>query len=244
MPALLHSTSKSHRDTFPSRKQMGPLFVLVFWAIVGTILSAAGGAILVTIVAFLTRRITQGRRRALTIAGLLPAAGFAYLFCCVIAFSVWSISRNRDWGWGDTWDTPIIGNYSLMMIDVPDEATLYNRQAPNTYNGSSAIQGVNLLEVRGPILLGTANNLFFILHTDTEVRQDFTSLNALSAEAQRLGRPLHLEPVDTIYGRYRYTKIDLIAVVLFMVPPIVLAFFLIRSLLRLIRSRPLQALET
>jgi hypothetical protein len=222
---------------------MGPLFVLIIWAIVGTILSVIGGAVLVAITSFLTKGVENGRGRALAVAGLLPAAGFAYLFCCIIAFSIWSGFRGRDLGFGDSWDTPIVGNYNLLMIDVTDQATIYDRQAPNTYNASSAIQGVNLLEVRGPLLLGTSNNLFFILHTDTGVRQDFTSLGTLSAEAQRLGKPLHLEPVDTIYGRYRYTKLDAIPIALFAIPPIVGAFFLTRSLLHLMRTRTLPALE-
>lgn len=235
---------------------MGPLFVLIFWAIAAAILSVIGGAILVALVAYLTRGVTLGRRRALTAAGLLPAAGFAYLFCCVIAFSIWSGFRGRDWGWGDTWDTPIVGDYRLMMIDVMDKATIYSGSDKDTYNGKKAILGVRELEVRGPLLLAAANpgafmeypvkspdNLFFILHTDTGVREDYPSLEALSAAAQRLGKPLHLESVADIYSHYRYTKLDLIPVILFAIPPIVVALFLIRALLRLIHAKSSAATE-
>lgn len=235
---------------------MGPLFVLIFWAIAAAILSVIGGTVLVKLVAFLTRGVPLGRRRALTVAGLLPAAGFAYLFFCVIAFSIWSGLRDRDWGWGDTWDTPIIGDYHLMMIDVTDNATIYSRSDKDSYNGKKAINGVHQLEVRGPLLLASANpgafmeypakspdNLFFILHTDTGVREDYPSIDALSAQAERLGQPLHLEPVARIYERYRYIKLDLIPLTFFAIPPIGAAVFLTRSLLRLMHTRPTPGIE-
>ena len=125
--------------TLASEELMGPLFVLIFWGIVATILSAAGGAILRAIVSAYTEGVQLGRKRALTIAGFLPAACFAYLFCCVMVFSVWSASRGRDWGWGDTWDTPIAGDYHLMMIDVTDNATIYSRSDRGAYSGEGSV---------------------------------------------------------------------------------------------------------
>ena len=65
----------------------------------------------VAFVAGLTRRVGNGRKRALVTAGLLPFAALAYTFVCVIVFSVWSSARGRDWGWGDTWEVPLIGSY-------------------------------------------------------------------------------------------------------------------------------------
>lgn len=185
-----------------------PLFVVLFRGVIGAILSVIGGVILKALVESLTRGIpSERRKRARTIAGLLPAAGFAYLLCCVIAFSVWSSYRGRDWGWVDTWDTPIAGDYYLMMIDVTDNATIYSRSDKNAYSGDGSVSwngrdrkviaGVHRLEVRGPLLFASANpstfmeypettpdNLFFIPNMDTGVREDFPTLAALKTASQ------------------------------------------------------------
>jgi hypothetical protein len=218
-----------------------------------------GGLSLAGLVAFLTRGVKLGRKRALVISGFLPALGFAYLFACVLVFSVWSSARGRDWGWGDTWDTPILGSYHLMMIDVTDNATVYNRSDPRVYHNGSvagspgqqgAIFGVHRLEVRGPFLFGAASpetfmqggisppeTLFFILDTRSGIRTDEPSLIALGAAAQPLGGPLKLEPVSAIYSHYRYGMIDLIPVIAFAVPPLTALILLARALLRLRATR-------
>jgi len=100
---------------------MGPMFILMFWGLAATVLSVVGGAILGGLVWLITRKVTRGRKRAITIASLLPAAGFAYLFCCVAIFSIWSLARGQDMGWGDSWDTAIFGNYNIQMIDVTND---------------------------------------------------------------------------------------------------------------------------
>jgi len=238
---------------------MGPLFVLIIWATVAGILSVIGGLILAGLVALLTRRVKSGRRRAIRIGGGLPAAGFAYLFVCVLIFSIWSAARGRDWGWGDTWDTPILGPYHLMMIDITDKGTIYNRADPNVYQQGSVIDaagrkdvvfGVRRLEVRPPYLIGAASpesfmqdstqgpeTLFFILDTRTGSRIDVPSLAALEATAaQTVGR-FQLKPVNEIYNQYRYSWLDVIPLGIFAVPPFVTFFLLGRGLIRLRRDR-------
>lgn len=229
---------------------MGPLFVLLFWVIVGSILSAVGGGLLACAVAFLLRGVEAGRKRAIIIAGFLPAIGFAYLFVCVLLFSFWSAARGRDWGWGDTWDTPILGGYHLMMIDVTDEAAIYHSSFPDIYS----VSGVRRLEVRAPFLIGTAapwkiteyphtspETLFFILNTSNGTRQDFKTLSELESAARNLGGPLRLEPVENIYNHYRYGIVDLVPVTLFAIPPLTSLFFLMREFLRLRATRELEA---
>jgi hypothetical protein len=242
---------------------MGPLFVLLLWTMVAGVLSVVGGLCLTGLVAFLTRGVGLGRRRALWIAGALPAAGFAYLFGCVVVFSIWSIARGRDMGWGDSWDTPILGDYHLMMIDVTDQGTVYNRADPSVYGGGSVdwrpgqqdvISGVRRLEVRPPFLFGAANpetfmgvpekspkTVFFVLDTRSGTRTDEPTLAVLEADAKRSGGPLKLEPVDVVYGRNRYGKGDLIPVVLFAVPFLIALFILARALFRLRATRSSEA---
>ena len=238
---------------------MGPLFVLGFWFTIAGILSVLGGFVMVGLVAFLLRGVRSGKKRALAIAGLLPAAGFAYLFACTFAFSIWSAARGRDWGWGDTWDTPILGSYHLMMIDVTDNATIYNSADPKVYSDGSVtsspgdkdvVFGVRRLEVRPPYLIGTAapdasveypvkspETLFFILDTRNGKQTDEPSLAALQAKAQGMGGPLRLKSVYAVYSDFRYGWIDLIPLTFFAIPPMFTLFWLLRALMRLRATR-------
>lgn len=246
---------------------MGPLFVLLIWAFVGGILSLIGGLVLAGLVSLLTRGVESGRKRAIFIAGCLPAIGCGYLFVCLVIFSAWSLARGRDMGWGDSWDTPILGSYHLQMIDLTDEATVYNQSDSRVYQdgqvrGSSDDPGVifrvRRLEVRPPFLFGTASpdaafterpikspeTLFFVLDTRSGTRTNDPTLNALQADAQRFGGPLKLEPVDVVYSRYRYGKADLIPGIAFAIPPLIALFFLTRALIRLRATRQQAATDS
>jgi hypothetical protein len=163
-------------------------------------------------------------------------------------------------GWGDSWDTPILGNYHLLMVDDTDQGTVYDRDDPRVYSNGSVgsadgdrdvIFGVRRLEVRPPWLLGTAapkdfmnepadspDTLFFILDTRTGLREDEHSFESLKSAAQKLGAPLHLETVEAVYNARRYDKADLLLLVLLSMPPILACVFLMRALIRLCRSRP------
>ncbi|MGD0631876.1 MAG: hypothetical protein ABR987_21295 [Terracidiphilus sp.] len=165
-------------------------------------------------------------------------------------------------GWGDSWDTPILGDYHLMMIDVTDQGTVYNRADPSVYRGSSVgwhpgqqdvIAGVRRLEVRPPFLFGAANpetrmadsetspeTVFFVLDTRNGTRTDESTLAALEADAKRSGGVLKLEPVDVIYGRYRYGKADLIPLILFSVPLLIALFLLTWRLIKLRATRSVE----
>ena len=237
---------------------MGPLFVILFWAVSGSILGAIASAALVAIVAGLTRRVTKGRKRALVTAGALPFAGLAYMFVCVIIFSVWSSARGRDWGWGDTWEVPLLGSYRLMMIDVTDKGTVYDSSDPNVSHAGSvygsakdrdALFGVRRLEIRPPFILGAAatdhflssdqnpqETLFFQMDTRNRTRIDKPTL----ADLEQITGKTTLKPVDEVYGSLRYTKLDLIPLMLFAVLPIAAGWYLLRALSRL-RARAIAA---
>lgn len=75
---------------------MGPLFVLGFWFTVAGVLSVLVGLAMIGLVSILLRGVPTDKRRSLKIAGFLPAAGFTYLFACILAFSIWSAARGRD----------------------------------------------------------------------------------------------------------------------------------------------------
>jgi hypothetical protein len=232
---------------------MGPLFVLGFWGVAATVLSVVGGAVLSFFVRLLTRRVSNGRKRATTIAALLPAAGFAYLFCCIMVFSAWSLARGRDMGWGDSWDTAILGNYNLMMIDVTDHATLYNHADKKVSDGNGSvswgpgtkdvIEGVRRIEVQDPYIIGAAGpddfghedkpspeDRFFVMDTRSNERIDYSSLAELEMAARKLNAPFALESVDAVYEKHRYSWGDFVLVAVFAVPPLFIGWFLVRAL--------------
>jgi hypothetical protein len=233
---------------------MGPLFVVIIWAIVAVGVSVISGPILAGVAANLLRGVKTGKAKAVWTAALLPAGGFVYLFVCVIVFSIWSVARGRDMGWGDSWDTPILGSYHIEMIDLTDRATLYERAEASPQRADpgrlDVANGVRRLEVRPPYILGAASpekfmeyplqspeTLFFIVDTRTGTEKDEPSLLALQKAAEQLGGPLNLEPVDAVYGHYRYGMIDLVPVTILAVPPIFALFWLMRQLLRLRATR-------
>ena len=230
---------------------MGPLFVLVLWAVAAAVISMVAGPVFAATTAFLLRGVKAGKARAIWTAALLPAAGFVYLFFCVVVFSIWSVTRGRDMGWGDAWDTPLLGSYHLVMIDVTDQASLCERvQSSGGYEERDIEQGVRRLEVRPPYLLGTASpdkfteypirspeTLFFIFDTRSGTERDEPSLAALQKAAEGLGGPLKLEPVDKIYGHFRYSAIDLIPATLLIMPLIFSLLWLMRELRRLRATR-------
>jgi hypothetical protein len=231
--------------------------VLLFWIIVACGLAVGGGLALSGTIAFFSGRAANDRRRAVHIARWMPAMGFAYLLLCLLAFSGWSTLRGRDRGWGDTWQTPVLGNYSLRMVAVTDHGTIFDRtdseissrgSIGSTLGHRDVIFGVRRLEVRAPFLLGTAapglstgashdpETLFFILDTRTGNRIDEDSLPALEAAAEKLGGPLNLRPVKEIYGQLRYGKADLIPLFAFVIPPVLGSWLLGRWFLRLRRE--------
>jgi hypothetical protein len=230
---------------------MGPLFVILFWAIIGSVVGLLASVVLVAIVRRVTCHITAGRKRALTIARVLPFVGLGYLFVCVVLFSIWSSARGRDWGWGDTWDTPILGAYHLMMIDVTDRGTVYDSSDPRVARGGSVsgspadqdvLFGVRRLEIRPPFIIGAAapaadtgfeenppETVFFRMDTRDRTRIDKKTL----AELEQITGRTTLKPVNNIYGSLRYTIIDLIPFIVFAILPIAAAWYLLRALSRL-----------
>lgn len=223
-----------------------------FWATAAGVLALGGGLALSGAVSYLLPG--TGKQRAIRIVRWIPAMGFTYLFGCVLVFSVWSSARGKDVGWGDTWETPVLGDYNLRMTDVTDQAILFDRtdsdvaaQGPiaSSLGRRDAIVGVRQLEVRAPYLIGTASAdslhgqspnptkpLFFILDSRTGTRTDAVSLTALQSAAQKLGAPLKLSPVKDVYRRNRYDRADLVPLFAFIVPPVLGTWLLVRSFRR------------
>jgi hypothetical protein len=236
---------------------MGIGIVLVFWAVIGTILAGIGALILGGAASFVTRGAQQGRRRVVLAAALFPVfclawAGMVFVFQALINETV----LHRDAGLGDTWRCPLPNGYALMMIDVTDQGWVYN---PKTQPGDAvgeqedAVSGVRTIQVVGRYILGASDSKwfgrlrddsnqvdsFFLLDTDAGKRTAFPTYEALTIEAQRLGIQPNLEPINAVYSKYRFTKFDVFVGFLLCLPPIVATCLLAWWIARVRRTREL-----
>jgi hypothetical protein len=237
---------------------MGLGIVLLFWAVVGTVAALIGATILGSVTAVFTRGVpTTGRRKVIIAAWAFPLlclgwCGAIFVFQAVVNEEL----LHRDLGLGDTWDAPLPNGYQIMMIDVTDQGWVYN---PKTQPGSSvgeqedAVGGVRNVQVAGRYILGAADSkssehfgkdinqvdTFFLLDTQLGKQTLFQSYDALSQQALRLGIEPSLQPINSVYWKARLSWFDVLAGLLFCVPPVIAALILIGWIARLRRTRPL-----
>lgn len=162
---------------------------------------------------------------------------------------------HRDIGLGDSFYCPLPNGYSILMIDVGDQGTVYNPKTQmvkgEVTDQGDVISGVTRLQVAGPEILGEydtryaetpgPNNArlsrYFLLDTRTGNRTDFPTKDALRVAATHRGITLKLEPIFSVYRRYRVTWFDILAVCLLVLPPVIAIALFFRSIARL-RYRP------
>jgi hypothetical protein len=208
---------------------MGLGFVLVLWLVAGAILGAIGAAILGGITSFLTRGLGEPRLPVIRAARFLP---FACLIWAGIVFAGKAAVNvgllHRDIGTGDSWYAPLPNGYQISFVDVTDQGTI---EVPGSGSG---LNGVRLLQVSGPYLLGALDthefehsssntdtvDSYFVIDTHTRKRTAELDFPALKSDALRLGVSLHLEPIYTVYSRYRFTWFDVVADCLLVLPPL------------------------
>jgi hypothetical protein len=147
---------------------MGLLFVLAFWGIVGGVGACVAALALRAVTSILTREERSGpyeviRARALKMATLLPFAclmwtGAIFMFQAFINATY----LHRDVGLGDTSYCPFPNGYSILMIDVDDEGTVYNPKTQlsddSVADKEDAVSGVRNLQVAGVYILGAADS--------------------------------------------------------------------------------------
>lgn len=237
------------------------LFVLLFWGLIGLILAIAGAFFARKITATLVRPckdtpIECARLRAIRWATILPLACLLWA-AAIFLFQgfVNTAFLHRDIGLGDSFYCPLPNGYSIFMIGVSDRGTVYNPKTQLLTDSISdrrgAISGVRKLQVAGPVLLGGFDSeyakhfwqhnrpldRYFLLDTHTGSRTDFLTESALRKAASNRGIDLRLEPIFSVYRKYRVTGFDIFAVCLLWLPPIVAFLFLVRSIARLRRAQ-------
>ena len=235
---------------------MGLGIVLIFWVVVGTVLACVGAIALAGLTALLTRGVHAGRRRAIVITALFPFLCFGWGGCVFVLQAVVNEGLlHRDLGIGDTWHAPLPNGYQIMMIDVTDQGWVYN---PRTQGSDSAVgeqgdavSGVRNLQVSGRYIFGDSDSKsfehagqetnqvdsYFILDTQTGKRTELKTYDDLRSRARDMNVSLNLEPINTVYARFRSTWFDLCAALLFFVPPLLGFSFLIVWIWRLRRTR-------
>lgn len=236
---------------------MGLGIVLIFWAVVGSILAGIGSALYGTATAFVTRGVNNGRRRVILAAYLLPIlclgwGAAVFVFQAVVNESL----LHRDLGIGDTWHAPLPNGYQILMIDVTDQGWVYN---PKTQPGSAvgeqddAVAGIRTLQIAGRYILGGTDSkslehrgqengtvdAYFLLDTKVGKHTTFDTFEGLREAASALKITPHLEPISSVYSKYRGIWFDVVTGLMFFTPPVAGTGILVIWIIRLRRSRRL-----
>lgn len=232
---------------------MGLFVVLIFWAVAGLVLASLSAGALAGIAAFMTRGVRRSGRKLILASALLPFgclvwAGVVFVFQAVINEEL----MHRDVGLGDGWYAPLPNGYEVCFIDVTDQGSI-GRVARSELGctNSPPISGARSLQVAGPYLLGAADgnwfqhlghqtsvvDQYFILDTRDGKKSVFTGLDQLRTDAAKLGISVHLEPIYSVYSRYRFTWFDILAGCLLVLPPLGALAMLVYWVIRLRRTR-------
>jgi len=231
---------------------MGLAFVLFLWVVVGAILAGVGGLVLGCAAALATRGVPSGRRKT-----MIGAAAFLPFLCLVWAGCVFVFQGlvneeflHRDIGIGDTWEALLPNGDEIMMIDLTDEGLVYNPKtqspADSPREQEDTVDGVRRLQVAGPYILVAADTNWFrdldsqseqvdsyvFLDTTSGKQTDVHDYAGLENKASELGVKLNLEPIYTIYSRYRFGWFDAFAALFVVLPPLAALFLLVRWVLR------------
>jgi hypothetical protein len=235
-------------------------FVLAAWAIVGTVLAGLAAIVLGTISYLATRQVQSPRRIAVILTVVVfPFLGLGWAATVFVFQAIINETMlHRDPGAGDAWQCPLPNGYAILMIDEMEHGTVYNPKTQLDDDGVGvgehdqyAVAGVRKLQIAGKYILGGADSKafgspsstkdrideYFLLDTQAGTRSDFSEYGSLSAAAAPLGIHANLEPIATVYSRYRFTWFEVFAGVLFVVPPILAATLLTLWIRRLRRDR-------
>jgi hypothetical protein len=241
---------------------MGIGFVLIAWAIIGTISAVLGGLTLGGVTAFFTRGVRKHPTDSIVVACVFPFACFGW---AVIVFGFHAYVNvallHRDYGLGDGFNFPLPNGYAVSMIDVTDCATVYNPKTQPSSDGvvgdrPDAINSVSRLQVAGPYIIGmnrrssdSSNNKaggvhsYFLLDTKSGTHTELRTYEAARVAAGKLGIHLNLQSMNDIYHQSRLTWFDAFSLFLLLVPPVVSFGLFIWWIKRLRKTRETPLLD-
>jgi hypothetical protein len=210
---------------------MGIGFVFVAWILLLGVLALIGAGVLAGTTALVTRKVAEGRRKAIIVAAAFPFCILVYWVFAVVCYSAWCIAvRDVDPGFGDEFYVPLGGGYHLEMIDTEDHPFITGPKEPNLELHSD----LSGLQLRKGIVLGSAKNPqkpFFLINTATGGNRVFATQLALEEAAHDAGvSPVKLGSPQSVYRRLRFTVADFIAVAFMLALPALASLILLRRM--------------
>lgn len=231
--------------------------VLLFYAVVLSVAAVLCALVLTTVSAWLIKSGAPRRKRALVTVALFPFLCVGYAGACFSTYAIINYKFfHRDPALGDSWETPLPNGYALMMIDTTDQGTIYNPRTQGGYGvvtGSADSEfGVRQLQVANYLIFGardthyfnrigqesTSVDTYFELNTRTNTKVEYKSLAELKEAAEVAGVALDLHSFELVFGQYRSTWFDLVAVITLLAVP-TFAFILLARWIWLQRSKPM-----
>lgn len=197
---------------------MGLGFVMLIWLVVFIILAIPISAILYLSARSFSKSATKKlRKKRSIIAGALPFALIAYFGCAFILYGYWCLSvRNVDPGIGDGWVVPVGNDYTMEMIDTPENAFIHK-------NNEAHIEDIRLLGKAKPYVFGRSADGYFILNVESGELYQADSQYDFEKGLQERGvfKTGILETPQSFYRKSRWRIADLIAaIIIFAIPAI------------------------
>ena len=201
---------------------MGIGFVLMIWLVILIVVAVPTSAILWFSARSFSKSTTKDlRTKRAVIAASLPFAMIVYFGCAFILYGSWcSLVRNVDPGIGDGWVVPVGNDYTMEMIDTPENAFIHK-------NNEVYIDDIRLLGQAKPYVFGRSADGYFILNVDSgELYQADSQYDFEKGLKERgiFGTGI-LETPESFYRKTRWRMADLIAaLIVFAIPTIALYF--------------------
>ncbi len=207
---------------------MGPVFVVIGWAIIGSVLAIGAGS-LTLVVNFRKPRLLQLKR--VLFAALLPFFAIGWAGCSVGSFAVWSSLTGMHLGFGnfaDFSEIPLPNGYSVWMVDTNERGSIHKGES-----GAPIVAGILEIGQEMGVVFGRSDEGFFTLDTGAgDLKQGMAEVEYLRALK---GRGI-VEPMPTAVGRFytgrRWNPLDSALVGFQLLCPILLVAFVWRRFMR------------
>ncbi len=199
---------------------MGLGCVVLIWGILATFVFAVLSVALATMSYRRQRRAGEVSARALLAAAAFPFALLAYGGVAFVAYAAWcEFVRGVDPGLGDVDQVPLDGGYSLVIIDVPEQAYLDSRDGEQ-------VGPIRRLGIAHGVIAGESADVgLFVIRVATGERSNYTDARAWRAALAHLGaQSVRLEDPSELYLHRRWGWLDVAAGLVILAIPALLVW--------------------
>ncbi len=211
---------------------MGIGFVLLFWLILGIIITLIAAKILGSLTGkFLKKSPERPRRRAIIAAKTLLPVAMVIAFSGFIGYGIWCETvRGVDAGIGDSWYVPLGLGYSLQMIDIPENAYL---QTP----AGNPVRLRRLGYDDRFLYIETAPDKYFLTEKKTGNSIHDLTAQTLARQLKESGAaPAILRSPEVVYRTLRWGIEDIVAGLLILALPTLLTIVVLLYVINVRRS--------